>query len=914
MRIAYKLPIFLVGFIAACAAVFLVFEAGIIIPGIKKLERESALSDQNRVLAAIDREGKHLAIMARDWSQWDDCLAYIQGSNPGFIKSNIDASSFKALQVAIIAIYDRFGQLRFSGEADPEYKNILEQRVFPARAGPPAPYLDPESSGRDLAGILSHEGKAYLIASSPILPNDGVGPAGGVFIICRSIDEAFTKTLSEQTEVPLSLEPARGNHEQELGFRESEAKDAIVGDYVLRDIYGEPALVARTRTSREISSGSMATMRLFRDAMLAASLLFSLALIAALSRLVSRPIADIRRQIGLMEDGITLEMPPELVSRKDEVGALAVAFSELSRNLAQKRIELEEANGSLEQKVEERTYELGLLAKVVESTSEAIVLTDLEGTILKVNEAFCLSSGYAEEELLGKNPRMMKADRHDEAFYASMWRSISEGGSWSGEIWDRKKSGEIYPRWLTINRITDAHGAPRNYVGVSADISEIKATEERLHQLAYYDPLTGLPNRALFLDRLDKAVSRGQRSGDKLAVIFLDLDRFKYVNDTLGHAAGDKLLIEIARRIASRVRASDTVCRLGGDEFTILLEGLHCQDNAAHIAEAVLGDIAAPVVLDGRPIFVGASLGIALFPEDDGTAEGLTRKADAAMYSAKEAGRNTYRFASGETESSNRERLELDLGLRRALERSELLLYYQPIVEASGEKLVGAEALLRWRRPDSPEPCLPERTIALAEESGLILKIGDFVMREACARAASWRAAGRPLRVGVNVSARQFEHSGLLRLVKDALSGSALDPAYLDIEITESALMADMDIALRTMLELKSIGVSLSVDDFGTGYASLSYLSRFPVDKLKIDRSFIKDICTNPTSAALVSAILAMASSMGIGTIAEGVETEEQRAFLAGRGCSEIQGYYFSRPLPPERFIEFSLDGINAAS
>lgn len=908
MRIAYKLPLFLVVFIGAFGIALLAFESSIVVPGIESLELDGARSDQRRILSALDREGKHLTVTTRDWSQWDDCLAFIQGQAPAFIANNLDPASMRAIKSDLVAIYDQEGDRRFSGALGEGDGGFESQGLFPKRAEKAAPYLVPPLAGRDIAGLMSSGGEVYLVASSPILPNSGEGRSWGAFILGRRVGEGFVRTLSEQTEVPLQLERAGAGSDQEPGFRLDPRRESVVGVAVIKDLYGADLLVARTRSSRDISIRSMETVGLFRDAMLGVCILCALALILALTRLVSRPISGIRSQIGLMSSGLPLSMPDWLTRRKDEVGELAQAFSLLSARLDQKRSELEEVNRSLERKVEERTYELALLAKVVESTSEAVVLTELDGTIVKVNEAFCRSSGYSAEELLGRKPSLMKSGRHDASFYADMWRSLDESGAWSGEIWDRRKDGEIYPRWLTINRILDSKGEPRNYVGVSADISEIKATEERLHQLAYFDPLTGLPNRALFRDRLDKAIARGARTGERLAVIFTDLDRFKYVNDTLGHAAGDRLLIEIARRISARLRVSDTVCRIGGDEFTIILEGLRCDDDAARVSELVLADIAAPVMLDGTSVFVGASLGIAIFPEDDLTAEGLTRKADAAMYSAKEGGRNTYRFSSGATETANRERLELDLGLRRALENSELLLYYQPIVEASGEALVGAEALLRWRRPDSPEPCLPERTIALAEESGLILKIGDFVMREACRQAAAWRDSGRPLRVAVNVSARQFEHSGLARLVREGLESTKLDPSRLDIEITESALMVDMDMALRTMLELKSMGVSLSIDDFGTGYASLSYLSRFPVDRLKIDRAFIKDLSTKPTSAALVGAILAMASSLGIMTVAEGVETAEQRAFLAERGCSEIQGFYFSRPLPPERFALFSLE------
>jgi diguanylate cyclase (GGDEF)-like protein/PAS domain S-box-containing protein len=907
MRIAYKLPIFLVAFTAAFGAAMMAFEAFIAVPGLDAIELDSARRDQNRILAALAREERQLSFTTRDWGQWDDCYRFVGGDNPGFVAANLDPGTFETTKVDIIAVYRGDGRLLFSGRGRPGGGGILPQSAFPARAAANAAYFRPARTGEDLTGILRAGGEAFVLASSPVLPSDGEGTPVGCLIMCRLVSDEMAAAVSEQTEVPLELSLAEG--EPVAGFGRTVDGRSIAGVASIPDIEGSPALVARTETSRDIGTRGLATVRLFRDAILASCVLLTFALAAALSRLVSRPIAGIRKQILRMESGLALSMPDRLAGRRDEVGALARAFSELSARLAEKRRELEEAYESLEEKVEERTFELSLLAKVVEATSEAVVLTDMDGNIVKVNEAFCRVSGFAEEELLGENPRVMKSNRHDAAFYQAMWRSLIEKGTWSGEIWDRKKGGEIYPKWLTINRISDQRGQPRNYVGVSADITEIKATEEKLHHLAYYDPLTSLPNRSLFRDRLELSVARSARRGLSLGVVFIDLDRFKYVNDTMGHAAGDKLLIEVGRRFAGTLRGSDTVCRFSGDEFTLILEDIRSAEDAAKVAEHILDGISAPVILDGGSVFIGASLGIATFPVDDSTAEGLMRKADAAMYSAKESGRNRYRFASGETESANRERLELDLGLRRALDEAELLVYYQPIVDASGSSLLGAEALLRWKKPGSPEPCLPERCIALAEESGLILRIGEFVLREACRQAAAWRAASglEDFRISVNVSARQFESAGLVGLIGEVLRESGLPPTALDIEITESALMADMGLALRTMQGLKSLGVTLSVDDFGTGYASLSYLSRFPVDRLKIDRSFIRDMEQSPASSALVDAILAIAGSLGVIALAEGVETEGQRRRLADKACSELQGYLFSKPLPPGGFAELFL-------
>jgi len=909
MRIVYKLPLLLALFTASIAAVMLIHEARIVFPAFEKIERDLSRRDLGRVLAAIDRDAKHLAVFTRDWSQWDDTYLFAIGRYPEYIDANLDILTWENTSLDAVAIYGPGRELSYSGLRDRAAREVVKAEFFPKRAPPDASYIHAADDFENKSGLLPLGGRTYLIASCPILPSDGSGPARGSLIMCRAVDDAYASALSEQTGVPASFSPAAAPVEAggsgpkigERSFRESDDRLSIEGHAVIAGIDGRPALAAMTRTSRDISVKGMAILHLFRDTILSSCLLLSLFLLLSHSKIVSGPIVAMRARISRMDEESLSSIPRSLVKRRDEIGDLARAFGELGASLIEKRRELEDANANLEEKVEERTFELALLAKVVESTSEAVVLTDLDGNIVKVNEAFCRSSGYSEEEVIGRNPSIMKSGRHDAAFYEAMWKSIAERGWWAGEVWDRHKSGEIYPKWLTINKIVDERGLHCNYVGVSADITEVKASEERLQHLAYYDPLTGLPNRALFRDRLERAVSRCTRFGNRLAVIFVDLDRFKYVNDTLGHAAGDKLLVEVARRLSRRVRESDTVCRLGGDEFTLVLERLRSSDDAARLAESILDDLSAPMVIDGKTIFIGASMGISIFPYDDTTSDGLTRKADAAMYRAKELGRNNYRFVSGETEDANRERLEIDLELRGAVENSTLALYYQPIVDPGG-RVVAAEALLRWKRDAHGEPTLPARSISLAEESGLILRIGDFAMREACKAAALWNARGREIRISVNVSARQFEHAGLARLVSGALEESRLSPRLLDIEITESTLMADIDTAQRTMGELKSMGVGLSLDDFGTGYASLSYISRFPLDRLKIDRSFVREAGESRSASSLVCAILAMASSLGMKSIAEGVETETQRSFLVQNGCDELQGFFFSHPLPRERF------------
>jgi len=687
----------------------------------------------------------------------------------------------------------------------------------------------------------------------------------------------------------------------------------IVAYGVMRDLWGSPVLVVEAHISQEIGIWSRQTFWISVTMMLALALLFSVIQLSLLLRAVVRPLGMLQGHVREYEKDDARIMPWPISRRKDEIGGLAAAFEHMSVSLALKRGELVAANENLEAKVEERTRELRkagedlrLLANVVESTGSSVVITDLAGRILKVNEAFCTTSGYSEAELLGKNPRILKSDRHDQQFYKVFWEKLTTEGKWQGEIWDRRKDGGIFPKWLTVNLIRDEKGEPFCYVGVSSDISNIKAAEERLHELAYFDPLTSLPNRSLFLDRLDHGILHGLRYGDRQALLFIDLDRFKYVNDALGHNSGDQLLVEVARRITRRVRKSDTVCRLGGDEFTVILEQLRRSEDAGVIAQSIIEELGKPFTVNGREVFIGASIGIAVCPEDDATAEGLTRKAEAAMYQAKAAGRNGFHFVSRETDAVSQARLAMEAELRRAVERAEFVLHYQPIVELDTARVVGAEALVRWRRPGEAQLVPPGSFISLAEETGTILQVGLWVLKASCAAAAQWRSEGHALSISVNVSARQFSHAGLVRDVAAALAETGLPPELLVIELTESAVMADVEAAQRTMVDLKNLGVSIAIDDFGTGYSSLSYLCRFPVDRLKIDQSFVRGIGSAPRMDALADAIIAMAKSLGIGAIAEGVETQDQRAFLASRGCVEGQGFFFSKPIPSEEFLLFA--------
>ncbi len=543
---------------------------------------------------------------------------------------------------------------------------------------------------------------------------------------------------------------------------------------------------------------------------------------------------------------------------------------------------------------------LRMFQKLFKHTSEGIIVTDPVGVIQDVNHAFCRITGYSRDEVLGRTPAVMKSNRHDAEFYQAMWRRLLASGEWQGEVWDRRKSGEIYPKWLSINAVRNSHGETTHYVGIFSDITTIKRTEERLHQLAHYDTLTALPNRMLFQDRLEQTLLGAERHDRGFAVMFIDLDRFKMINDTLGHRAGDALLVEVARRLSSTVRESDTVARLGGDEFTVILPELVERSHASQVAQKIIEAFALPFTIQGQELFTSPSIGIALYPEAGLSAEALTKAADSAMYQAKARGRNNFQFYRPDASDLAHAQLALEHDLRQALARGELILHYQPEIAIDSGAVTGVEALLRWRHPQRGEVA-PAEFIPIAEESGLINAIGAWVLETACREAASWESKGcAPLRVSVNISAQQVQQGDFIATVSQALTRSGLPPERLELELTESQIMRSREECRERFDALRAMGVQLSVDDFGTGYSSLAYLKRLPITSLKIDHTFIRDLYVNHDDAAISRAIIAMAKTLNLRVVAEGVESEAQMAFLRQEQCTNAQGFYFSPPVSAE--------------
>jgi diguanylate cyclase (GGDEF)-like protein/PAS domain S-box-containing protein len=538
---------------------------------------------------------------------------------------------------------------------------------------------------------------------------------------------------------------------------------------------------------------------------------------------------------------------------------------------------------------------LRLSATVLEQIADGVMVVDTDHRIVAINPAFTRITGYPEPEALGRDAGLTRSARHDEAFYRQMQDQLDADGYWEGEMWRARKDGTDYLETVTVTAVRDNDGVITHYVDVFSDITEARQAEDKLDHMAHHDPLTALPNRLLFLDRLQHGIDRAVRAGEQMAVMFIDLDRFKNVNDTLGHQVGDALLKQVAVALSRRLRHGDTLARLGGDEFIVLLENIAGEAGATQVAEKMMDMFEQPFLVAGHELFVTGSVGISLYPADGADSNLLIRNADVAMYQAKARGRNNFRFYAPSMTGDGVERLRMEALLRRSIERGEMLLNYQPQVEIDSGRLVGAEALVRWQNPELGLVA-PVRFISLAEETGFINQLGEWVLFEACRQMMRWQAAGFIVpKMAVNLSVRQFERGSIAGTVRQILAETGLEAHRLQLEVTESVIMNTGD-ALVLINELHAIGVELAIDDFGTGYSSLAYLKQLPVQTLKIDRSFIMDIAVADDEAIAI-AIIQLGKSMNLSVIAEGVENEQQVAFLRRHGCNHAQGYFYSRPV-----------------
>lgn len=636
---------------------------------------------------------------------------------------------------------------------------------------------------------------------------------------------------------------------------------------------------ALAQTTRDIFVTNLITSFSF-------ALLF-LFLIRFLTNRITQPLNQLSASMGRATAGES-EVRAMLVGPKD-IADMAYAFNNMMAVL------------------EEREAALRVAAIAFE-VEEGMIVTDSNEVIIRVNRIFTQLSGYSAEEAIGRNLSMLKSDQRDPEFYPRLRELLHRDNYWQGEIWNSRKNGEIYPEWLTITAVVGKDGKVTNYISSFIDITERKQAEEKIHNLAFYDPLCQLPNRRLLFDRIHQAVAASARNHACAALLFIDLDNFKILNDTRGHDMGDLLLIEVGQRLRNCIRESDTLARLGGDEFVVLLEGLnedrtHAALEARGVGEKLLKAINQPYLLKNVEQYSSASIGISLFSNHRQNLDDLLKQADTAMYAAKKAGRNTLRFFDPAMQETLEVRSRIEAGMRKALPRHEFKLYYQLQVD-SEQRPIGAEALLRWVHPEQGM-ISPAQFIPVAEDTGLILPLGQWVLQTACTQLKEWEnnPLTRHLSLAVNVSARQFRQPAFVKQVSEMIAQTSINPARLKLELTESTVLENVADTIAKMQALKLIGVRFSMDDFGTGYSSLAYLTQLPLDQLKIDQSFVRNIGTKSTDAMIVQTIIGMADSLGIEVIAEGVETQAQRDFLWGAGCRFYQGYLFGRPAPVEEFI-----------
>lgn len=760
----------------------------------------------------------------------------------------------------------------------------------------------------------------------------GLGETGEVVIAQRSDSDAVIvaplRTSNEK--LPLKVQKESGvalfdalSGEKGVGIRKDYRGVEVLAawDYLPRLQWGVVAKIDAAEAFRPIR-----LMHQWSNAMLLSIIALAGLVALWLGRSIVQPVKSLTMVSGEIADG---NLGKRIPFRKanDELSDLTRSFNQMAESLQksqeallserrglaeaikQRTADLEKTNVHLLQEIAEHgaaKEELLLAQTVYHSMTQGVVVSDSENRIISVNPSYSRITGFSSNELAGRKPGFNKSGYHDEIFYRDMWQTILREGHWEGEIWDRRKNGEVFPAWLAINAVRDKHGSFSRYIGVLSDISEQKKAQETIYLQANYDELTLLPNRRLFLDRLDQEIKKARRGQTQVALIFVDLDNFKEINDSYGHELGDKLLKETAQRIQTCVREVDTVARLGGDEFTVVLPYVRSNREADRVAQKIVDSLSAPFNLGEDQGYVSASIGITVFPFDGDSSVALLRNADQAMYEAKRLGKNRFSYYTATMQQASQQRLQLSNELRAALQNGELEMHYQPIHDLADSAVIKAEALIRWHRRDGKHVG-PDVFIGLAEEIGLIGEIGQFAFESSVRQIQAWKEISRSsIGVAINLSPRQIsgDRGGLHSLI-DFLDDENISAAHVTLEITEGTLLDDNPVIRDRLARLREAGCSIALDDFGTGYSSLSYLKKMNVDFIKVDKSFIRDLAVDQSDYALVEAIIVMAHKLGIKVIAEGVETAEQNDILRKIGCDFVQGYYYARPMPSQDFINY---------
>ena len=847
-----------------------------------------------RAAAALEERAETLRATARDWATRDDTYAFMQDRNQPYVDNHLTHDALTAIQVDLVLFVDRAGRIVHgltAGEA--EVRPILPSAELARRLSPKGPLLSACLRGQSASGMILLPKQMLLVAAQPILTSLGEGPARGMLVMGRIMSQGSFTRISDRAMVPFAVrrldDPGLPSDFQEAAAALGRSDRTLIrasgsqvasGYELIADIRGIPALIVRADEDRYISRQAQAILLSSLLTLLCFGAVLGLAVNLVLEKMVISRLSSLRAEVKRVAESGEPSARVS-VSGRDELSGLADSINGMLSALEQSGNTLQENESQLRM--------------VLDSVHAGFLIIEAEThSIVEANPAALHMLGCAREDLIGStcHQRVCPAEVGrcpitdlDEELDNSERTALTIGG-------------ESVPVLKTAALVT--LGGKQYILESFVDITERKQAEAAVRYQSNHDGLTALPNRQRFSEQLGESLAEARRSEKTVAVLLLDLDRFKTINDTLGHAVGDELLKQASERLSESLRGNDSVARLGGDEFAVVLTAMESPEGAAVAARRVLSVLQAPFNIGGHELHTSASIGISLFPRDGAEAEALLQNADIALYHAKDQGRNTFRYYDSWISASTRESLALENDLRHALERDELVVYYQPQIHVPTGRIIGMEALLRWRHPVLGL-VLPGRFISIAEETGLIEPIGEWVLRHTCAQNKAWQRENLPpVKMAVNLSPLQFHQQNLVAVVRQALGESGLDPRYLQLELTESAAMRNVDFSAKMMARLKGMGVGLCMDDFGVGYTSLVYLKQFPLDTIKIDRTFLRALETDASNATIISAVIAIARSLGLGIIGEGVETPTQVRLLLERDCEVMQGYFFSEPLPAE--------------
>lgn len=900
------------------------------------LEKEDMERNLYRAAAGLEQLCRDLNTKSVDWAEWDDTYKFMADRNREYIESNLLESAIAAMQMDLVMLIDNRHQLfyavparRKEGLKPPIPADVLaslrsqslHQQMFESVQG--------------FHGILLHQDTPIMVTVRPILRTDRSGPRRGWLLFARYLDKDEVTHLQERTHLKITMYPIGSKTLPEhcraslLALQEGTSpyairplnRNQIAGHTLVRDIFGSPIQMLCVEEPRRIYQQGLTNQRAQTHVILISALAFLLVFgvvleFSALTRIshLGKQVEQIERA-GNVHARVRLRGRDELTRLAARINSMLGALEENAEELHAKESELRNINENLELIVRDRTQELEASRAVLENALDGIAELDAGGSYLKTNSAYARIFGYAPEQMIGRHWSEQFPPYEVERLWEA-YRDMLRTGKIEVEAEARHPDGSPRHVQIVMTASFDESGQLIGHHRFVKDITERKRLEEHIEHQAFHDMLTGLPNRRLFLDRLDFAQSRARRSQRAIAVLFLDLDNFKIINDSLGHEAGDLLLKGVAERLQESVRPGDTVARLGGDEFTVLLEDLHHVEEAEQVAQRIVACLNTPIHLPQKDVFASGSLGIAYSADVEEDPETLLRNADTAMYHAKTHGKGDYALYDPTMNARVVERMEVENDLRYALERKEFCVYYQPLMNLETGQMTGVEALVRWQHPKKGM-ISPGVFIPIAEETGLIIPLGYWVMEEACRQVQIWQQEfpnSPPFSVSVNLSGRQLQRDDVVERVREVLEKTGIEPSYLKLEITESMLMTDVEGTVARLNALKALGVKLAIDDFGTGYSSMSALSSFPVDTVKIDRSFINRLGERPEAAAIVAAIVMLSRSLNMSVTGEGVETEDHISQLQWMGIDTGQGYVFSKPLNSQTLGEYLKEGYDTFS